>query len=179
MAGALSKIRPDWSLSDPTPFVIISQNLSGWWATEDATRTLKLALTLDLLKRADILCIQEAHVEPEDIPFVESWARRNGLRVFFGLSAFSLARISAPSDRSDQAGRLDEEHDDYCGLMGGFSSLDSPDHFEVPPVLLSPFPPPPPLGLHCPGGTLPLSLKSIGLGSVAPRLIDHRLVWSR
>ena len=74
------------SLLLPLPFRVALWNTAGFWMPNKKDRARKLKAATNILKKYDILLLDEAHVEPAAWEAAEDWATKHGGRLFVALS---------------------------------------------------------------------------------------------
>ena len=62
-------------------------NASGLWIWDDDARCVKQATVQDLVRRYDVVAIEEAHVELADMPTFRKWCAENDVTPYVALSA--------------------------------------------------------------------------------------------
>ena len=91
------------------PLSIVSWNAAGFWISPNQGRGLRLKTARQILARYDLLLVQEAHIEREDLRLFRQQADDEGWKVFVGLTPLPPGAIAAAARGSDSVSPRVEE----------------------------------------------------------------------
>ena len=87
-AGRLETPPPAFEIA-AFPWDVGSLNFNGWWCSDIDMRSVKLSLTVLIMRRYHVLPVQEAHVELANLRAVRRWADTHEFEVFVGLNTLA------------------------------------------------------------------------------------------
>ena len=76
---------------------VVQWNLAALWTRDKKVRELKLQELEKLLLLYDVVLVDEAHIGPTDIDFVEAWGVARGYKIFVHNMTQSRRGLPSPS----------------------------------------------------------------------------------